>query len=104
MSRGWYLSFAGDEGFRGAIFVRGAPSFAEAVVTARATGISPGGECAGHSIPDEVEVPDAAWNRLLSLDDLRSLGFDPQPLPDELYDSLRCEVCGEPAGHGKCSH
>lgn len=59
----WWLSFATEEGFRGAVVVH-AETFTEAVVTASLWGINPGGEVQG--LPCAVPVS-AKWTyRLLS--------------------------------------
>ncbi len=79
-----YLSFCGEEGFRGAVFVDGEDILA-GVMEANRLGINPHGEVMG------VEVP--AWlsghekiqnnkNRLLSRDDMEALGLDPVRVGD----------------------
>ena len=69
----WYLSFAGDEGWRGAVIVQ-APGFQAAIQTAWNLGINPGGEVKGAELADDENLPKAApgWarNRLLTKDDL----------------------------------
>ncbi len=66
----WYLSFAGDEGWRGAAYVE-ASSLEHAIRRAHELGCNPGGEVFGGEAPDDIFVADAYRNRVLSLDDLR---------------------------------
>lgn len=70
--RWFYLSFADDDGFRGAAIVE-APGEAHAIQLTHTLGINPGGQVAMFAVPDGAPVPDAAKNRLLSKRDLDRL-------------------------------
>lgn len=63
----WWLSYAGDEGFRGAVIVAGS-EFTEAVMRVNLLGINPGGEIQGMPVPEQAIdlIPDKWKNRLLS--------------------------------------
>jgi hypothetical protein len=63
----WWLSFADDEGFRGAIIIH-ANDFVDAFARVNLLNLNPGGECQGMPIPAEGAAQiDAKWkNRLLS--------------------------------------
>lgn len=96
MSALWYLSFAGDEGWRGAAYVE-ASSLEHAARRAHELGCNPGGEVFGGEVPDDVEVPDAYRNRVLSLEDLReharAIGRSDELVrgtADELLEQTRC--------------
>ncbi|MET0410396.1 MAG: hypothetical protein ABW217_03830 [Polyangiaceae bacterium] len=67
----WWLSFVGEEGFRGVAIVD-APTFFEAVMKSHALGINPGGELQGYPCPDASLVPAEHIDRLLSLAELRA--------------------------------
>ena len=68
--RGQYLSFAGDEGFRGACMVHGA-NIDEAILRASELGINPGGEVVSCPIDDlELFVPEKWRDRLLTKQDV----------------------------------
>lgn len=61
----WWLSFAGDDGFRGLVIVA-APGLIHAVQVSRALGINPGGEVQGVLLPDDAGEPPAELrNRLI---------------------------------------
>jgi hypothetical protein len=70
--RWFYLSFADDDGFRGAAIVE-AHGPAHALQLTHRLGINPGGEIATWEIPEGAPLPDAAKNRLLSKEDLDRL-------------------------------
>ena len=74
---GWYLSFAGEDGWRGAVMVL-ARGFTSAVQVANRLGINPGGEIAGEHLPMEffTKVPDKYKDRLLNRDDLDQFDKD----------------------------
>ena len=68
----FYISFATDEGFRGATVVRAADA-AGAVMEATTRGLNPGGEAAIMEIPPEAESePDmlAMVNRLVGREEM----------------------------------
>ena len=102
----WWVSFAGEEGFRGAVMVR-ADGFLEAVTETHWLGVNPGGEALGFDWPDEraALVPESYMNRLLSKAELEVLDgiaggggglVDTRTLePDELPG---CVLCGEKQG------
>jgi hypothetical protein len=80
--RWFYLSFAGDDRFNGAVIVE-APGEMHALERVHKLGISPGGQVAIFAVPEGKHVPDAAKNRLLSKTDLeRLLGPVTQPYRD----------------------
>lgn len=79
-----YLSFCGEEGFRGAVFVAG-NDILEGVAEANRLGINPHGEVVGLEIPDEhcdTEMIQGCRDRLLSRDDMEALGLEPIKLTD----------------------
>lgn len=49
----WWLSFVGDEGFRGIAIVRGVGDIDEAIKAAWVAGCNPGGEVQGMPLPKE---------------------------------------------------
>lgn len=62
----WWLSFADDDGFRGACIVK-AHGFLTAVMLTHALNINPGGECKGVGpVPIEANVQPGWENRLLN--------------------------------------
>lgn len=73
----WWLSFAGDEGFIGAILTK-ANGFISAVQKTHTLGINPGGEVKGAQLPDEImDTPTgrkhiALADRLLSKSDIET--------------------------------
>ena len=67
----WYLSYAGEEGWRGAIFIE-AHGMAEAAYLANHRKLNPGGEVMGVPVPEE-EIPAKQWhNRLLTKAELEA--------------------------------
>ncbi len=79
-----YLSFCGEEGFRGAVFVNGEDILA-GVMEANRLGINPHGEVMGVEIPAEAaghEMIQNNKNRLLSRDDMEALGLEPVRVGD----------------------
>ena len=75
----FYLSFAGEEGFRGGVIVE-ACGIAHAVVLCNSLGINPHGQVLGVPIPEKGR-PQAKWfNRLLSKTELCELWPDMQTL------------------------
>ena len=68
MSDWWWLSYADDDGFRGALIIRG-KHFLDACLQARVAHLSPGGQVIGAQIQaaalDEY-YPESQRNRLLS--------------------------------------
>lgn len=67
----WWLSFAGEEGFRGVIITR-AFEFLDAVRKTHVLGINPGGQVKGAMCPPENEhlVRDADVDRLLTREEI----------------------------------
>ena len=63
----FWLSFAGEEGFRGAVIVH-ANDFVEAVMRSNLLGVNPHGEVQGMPIPADTasRIPERWKNRLLS--------------------------------------
>jgi hypothetical protein len=73
MESWWYLSFSGEEGFRGATLVRGY-DIVSAAMTALFLGCNPGGQILGLPVTNENELPPPKFrDRLLSLGDLEQL-------------------------------
>lgn len=72
--QGWYLSFAGEEGFRGVV-IQIARGYAHAIQRAHELGINPGGEVQGIPIPPKEldKVPPEFMDRLLSREDIKSI-------------------------------
>lgn len=68
--RWWYLSYADDTGFRGAVVVR-ARGFIGATMLANSLRISPGGECRGQDFRPECVPAAHLTNRLLTMEDLK---------------------------------
>jgi hypothetical protein len=70
--RAFWLSFAGDGGFRGAVIVH-AEDFTTAVMECNLRGINPHGECQGMEIPTEAtaQIPDKWKNRILSREECK---------------------------------
>ena len=80
-----YLSFVGEEGWRGCTVVA-ADDFMEAVIKTHTLGINPGGEVKGTELPEEImDDPDAAahvaacLNRLITREQMTEL-FGPDDL------------------------
>lgn len=63
--RWWYLSYAKEEGFQGAIIIQ-AHGMVEACYLSKHRNISPGGEVWCHPIPDEHLPAPEHRNRLLT--------------------------------------
>jgi hypothetical protein len=69
-STAFWLSFADDDGFRGAVIVH-ANDFLEAIMRCNLEGINPHGECQGREIPlgSVLKIPERWKNRILSRED-----------------------------------
>ena len=69
-----YLSFAGEEGWRGAVIIK-ARGMGHAVLECHLRGINPHGQVMGIDIPEEeaARVAEADTNRLLSLEDCQRI-------------------------------
>ena len=65
----WYLSYAGEEGFRGGVIIE-ARGFGSAVLLSNVLKASPGGEVRGLKIPPDKLPPPKYHMRLLTLDEL----------------------------------
>lgn len=69
----WYLSFAGEEGWRGAVVLE-ADTLNEAITLSHRNGINPGGDVKSFEIPLDhplvEQFPDECRNRLLTKEDL----------------------------------
>lgn len=65
----WFLTFGGEDGFRGACFVK-AFGMIDAIEQSHFLGINPGGNVGAGKVSPEMSVPEAAVKRLLSKDDL----------------------------------
>jgi len=72
----FWLSFAGDEGWRGGCFIE-ANSFTEAVAETHRLGISPGGEVRGVD-KELTEEEEKEFRGMFELDKL----YDKETLPD----------------------
>lgn len=79
----WWLSYAGDEGFRGVVIIE-ASDFISACRRSAELGLSPGGEVSGHDVPRDIPVEEqpndlrltldpANHNRLILIDELRTV-------------------------------
>jgi hypothetical protein len=68
----WWLSFAGDEGFRGVALVEG-ETMVDAVKEAHRLRINPGGEVMGVAAPPHLFVPHEWRNRLLTKSECEEL-------------------------------
>ena len=80
--RWFYLSYADDDGFLGAVIVE-ARGPVHAFELAQRLGINPGGEVAAWEVPAELPPPAEATNRLLSKHDLdRLFGADHMVHPE----------------------
>jgi hypothetical protein len=75
----FYLSFAGEEGFRGAAIVE-ARGIAGAVSRCNVLQINPHGEVMGIPIGDAAAVPPGARDRLLLREELQSIFSDMKTL------------------------
>lgn len=77
MSALTYCSFAGDEGFLGAVILRGALDPIQACKACHEKGINPGGEMISFECDESVEGYDwlaANTDRLLTEAELRAIG------------------------------
>ncbi len=99
MAAKWYISFVGDDGFRGATVVE-ASSPEDALAAATERGLNPGGEAA--IVPVPVPTPPDALrylNRLVGKDELIADGGARHgDLPEEkraLFDHLVTKVCAD---------
>ena len=71
-----YCSFAGEEGFRGAVVLQ-AHGIIECAIRARSLGANPGGELLAVPIEDESILPPEQFrNRLLSKEEVQSIWSD----------------------------
>jgi hypothetical protein len=70
--RAWYLSFADDTGFLGAVIVK-AHGITDAMFKTQHLGINPGGEIAAIPIPEDHIPADKYFNRLLSKQEIDEL-------------------------------
>ena len=61
----WWLSFADDDGFRGAVIVH-AEDFLTALMECNLRGINPHGECKGRPVPAGAEIAEKWKYRILS--------------------------------------
>ncbi len=70
----WYLSFADEDGFRGAVITQ-APGMVSATIKAHHLGINPGGEVLGHEIGESLPsgLPDNFVDRCLTREEVQSL-------------------------------
>ena len=71
----WWLSFAGDEGFRGVLVIP-ATGFIESVMLSHKLGLNPGGSVIGYSCPEYQKkgIPESHVGRLLTRDECREIG------------------------------
>lgn len=102
----WYISFATDEGFRGATVVE-ANNAEHALVVATERNLNPGGEAAIIEVPLEAEgEPDmqALLNKLLSKDEMMAMGGKSHgDCPPEVQERFMkaadvvCEDCNIPS-------
>lgn len=74
--RWWYLSYVGEEGWRGAVVVE-APGFASAVLYANLLHVSPGGEVRGLLVPDDKPPGPEFVRRLLDKKDVELCWGEP---------------------------
>ena len=85
----WWLSFAGEEGFRGAVLTR-ARGFISAIERTHLLGINPGGEVRGVEVPEEaMRSADGIQHaqhadRLLSRKDIEEKLGGAANMPEEL--------------------
>lgn len=70
----WYLTFADDDGWRGAALVPGC-GMIDACSTARALGCNPGGEVVGYALAEDIlrYIPPAFYGKPLTREDLDTL-------------------------------
>lgn len=67
----WWLSFAGDDGFRGGCVVGPTDDFLDAVQLAHRLGINPGGEVCGVEL--DGDIPEKWRDKLLDEEDIQAL-------------------------------
>lgn len=96
----FYISFATDEGCRGATVVyAGTPE--EAIAETNRRSINPGGEAAILELQDEIKAPEvlAMMNRLVSVEELVAGGSEKlSDLPEETRNGIEdhaVAVCNE---------
>ncbi len=70
----WWLSFAGDGGFRGVIVTK-AYGFTHAIKRTHELKINPSGYVEGFCLPESADFPEDKLDQLLSATDLNQLGF-----------------------------
>lgn len=70
--RWWYLSYAGEDGFHGAIVIR-AHGMVEACYLSRHRNVSPGGQVWAVPIPDDRIPAPEYCNRLLQIPDIEAI-------------------------------
>ena len=75
----YYLSFAGEEGFRGAVVVE-APTFGLAVLRTTVLKINPHGEVLGAIISEEELPPTIYRHKLLSKEQIKEIWPDADTL------------------------
>ncbi len=68
----FWLSFVGDEGFRGVVIMRGRSDI-DCIRRSHALGINPGGQVLSCEMLPEFEPPAKATNKLLTKEDLERL-------------------------------
>jgi len=77
----WWLSFADGTKPTGSQWLGGAyvqgDDIVEATRIAHFLGINPGGEVQGAELPESIQLPDEAINRLLSKTDMERLEMEP---------------------------
>lgn len=69
----WYLSFAGEEGWRGCAHIK-APSADAAITESWRLGINPGGEVLAWEIDPSIAVSEEWFNRLMNRAELEKIG------------------------------
>lgn len=89
----WWLSFAGAEGFRGAVVVD-APSLMAAIDRADAIGCNPGGEVKGVPFPPGHEEPQYEMDRLYNREELLARGGRPSRSQPHIGEHV-CEDCND---------
>jgi len=77
----WYLSYAGEEGFRGGAIIA-ARGFTGAAYAANVLKISPGGQVMGHPIPPEKVPGEEYQHRLLTKRELTEIWDDMKTLAE----------------------
>jgi hypothetical protein len=77
----WYLSYAGEEGFRGGVIIE-ARGFTGAAIRSNILKASPGGEVMGLKIPPDKVPAEPYRNRLLSPSELNEIWGDMETLAE----------------------